>query len=121
MTKPIALVVEDDEDLAIIFAEAFMAAEYEPSVAHTGEDALVMLEKERPSIVLLDMHLPKMSGQSVLEHIRGSEQLKDIRVIIATADDMAAVGRPSQLADFTLIKPVRFQQLQLLAKRLYPK
>lgn len=120
MTKPLALVVEDDHDLAIIFAEAFEAADYNSEVTHNGEDAVELLKTIKPAIILLDMHLPKMSGQAVLEHVRSTEPLADIRVIIATADDMAAVGRPSQLANFTLIKPVRFQQLKLLASRLYP-
>lgn len=118
--KPLALIVEDDVDLAAIFAEAFSAAGYETMVRYDGEAALAVLADQMPAVVLLDMHLPKLSGEVVLRHIREDARLARTRVIIATADGTTTVGYPAEKANIVLVKPVRFQQLRHLAARLYP-
>lgn len=118
--KPLALIVEDDVDLAAIFAEAFGAAGYETMVTYDGEAALAVLADHLPLVVLLDMHLPKLSGEGVLRHIREDARLARTRVIIATADGTTTVGYPAEKANIVLVKPVRFQQLRHLAARLYP-
>jgi DNA-binding response OmpR family regulator len=54
----LALIVEDDEDLSFIFAEALRAAGYEPEIIQDGQLALDRLASFRPDVIVLDLHLP---------------------------------------------------------------
>ncbi|MBN1994647.1 MAG: response regulator [Anaerolineae bacterium] len=117
--NPFALIIEDDEELAIIFAEALRQAEFEPEIIRDGRAALARLAESRPAVVVLDLHLPHVSGKNILQLIRSSHWLTETRVIIATADPITAeMIRPQ--ADLVLLKPISFIQLQLLAARLRP-
>ena len=119
MNKPLALVVEDDYKQADIFAEALKAAEYEAEIIENGSKALKRLAEITPTIVLLDLHLPQLSGKELLDHIRTDERLAKIRVMITTADPILAQNLSGQ-ADLVLLKPIAFSQLRDLAARLRP-
>ena len=59
----LALIIEDDEDLASIFAEALRGIDYEVELAADGRSAKERLQNGvAPFIILLDMHLPHISG-----------------------------------------------------------
>ena len=115
--KPKALIVEDDEELQDVFSEALFQAGYTITLYSDGESALEYLDQEKPQLLLLDLHLPKRSGREILTHIRSSERLSDISVIIASADPSLA-DILSQEADLVLIKPISFTQLRDLARRM---
>jgi len=119
MGKPLALIVEDDESLADIYSQALQIAGFKTEVIMEGSAASTRLSTITPMLVVLDLHLPNVSGRDILRQIRASEQLANTQVIIATADPaMAELVRPD--ADFVLIKPISFSQLRNLAIRLIP-
>ncbi len=117
--KPLALIVEDDQKQATVFAQALRMAEFETEIIRDGIQALTRLDTVAPAMVVLDLHLPHVSGRDILQHIRADERLKNIRVILATADPHMAESLRSD-ADLVLLKPISFSQLRDLAKRLYP-
>ena len=117
MTSSLALIIEDDPDLATIFAEALHGAEFETEIIADGQTALARLDIIIPSVVVLDLHLPFASGRDILEHIRADARLNDTRVILATADGSLADTLESK-ADLILLKPISFSQLRNLAARL---
>jgi DNA-binding response OmpR family regulator len=113
---PLALIIEDDEDLGIIFTEALHLAGFETKTIRDGQVAMQELDLCQPIVIVLDLHLPHVSGVEILAKIRADERLKTAKVIIATADP-----RMSDLvedADFVLIKPISFAQLRDLSARL---
>ena len=117
--KPIAYVVEDNPDLASIFVEALSAAGYQTKMIHDGTEAFDAVLKDPPDLIMLDLHLPGLKGDEILRRIRDHEALKNIRVLIASADARMA----EQLRDertVVLNKPVGFVQLQHLARRFGP-
>ena len=120
MTKPHALIIKDEEMLATIFEQALSMAEYETEVVRDGREAMTRLDNDPvPNVITLDLHLPFVSGEDILYHIRASERLAKTKVIIATAD--ARMGDfLDKKADLVLIKPIRFSQLRDLASRLNP-
>ena len=121
MTQPVAFIVEDDEQLSLVFTHALQEAGYMTEIFFEGQKVLDRLADLKPYIIILDLHLPNVSGAKILNHVRSEEKLKDIRVIITSADaGLSTDPEIENKADFVLIKPVRFSQLQLLAKRLYP-
>jgi DNA-binding response OmpR family regulator len=119
MTKPLALIVEDDEDINEIFCQALIAAGFDTEIARDGKSALEFLEKITPTIVILDLHLPNVSGETILKHVRTTPRLEKVRVVITTADAVAAEFLRNQ-ADFVMVKPISYIQLRDLTKRLNP-
>jgi CheY-like chemotaxis protein len=65
MGKPVALVIEDEYDISIIFARALRQAGYETSIVRSGETALAWLAAEVPNLVILDLNLPRLPGTEV--------------------------------------------------------
>lgn len=119
MDKPIALVVEDEYDISLIFARALQSAGYETEIVRSGDTALTWLRAAIPNLVILDLQLPRVPGTQILHYIRTDPRLADIRVIVATAHANIAATLQDR-ADWVLIKPVNFGQLRDLAKRFSP-
>jgi DNA-binding response OmpR family regulator len=119
MTEPSALIVEDDADLSEIFREALSAAEFSTEVIRDGQVAQARLLEIVPTVVILDLHLPHVSGETLLKQIRATPQLNATRVVITTADAVAAEFLRDS-ADFVMVKPISYVQLRDLAKRLNP-
>ena len=90
MTKPFVLIIEDEAYLADIYALALQAVEFETDVASDGDMALSKLAEVIPDLVLLDLHLPRVAGRDILKYIRSDERLKDLKVILTTADALVA-------------------------------
>jgi DNA-binding response OmpR family regulator len=118
--NPLALIIEDDPDLSIIFSEALRKAGYESDVLLDGLAAREKLKLVVPALVILDMHLPHVSGIELLEQIRSDDRLKKVQVVIATADARMGEAMRDQ-ADFVMVKPISFTQLRELTARLKPK
>lgn len=119
MSNPLALIIEDDPDAATIFSEALQAAGFETEIVRTGDKALKRLAVTTPDAVVLDLHLPHVSGIDILRQIRAEARLAKTRIIIATADPRMAELLRGQ-ADLVLLKPISFSQLRDLAARLRP-
>ncbi len=83
-----------------------------------GLQAIETLADIEPSLVLLDLHLPGVTGDKVLESIRATERLKETTVIVATADPLMADTLNGQ-GDFVFLKPISFGQLRDLAVRFH--
>ena len=117
MENPLALIIEDNEDASVIFANALQEAGFECEIIRAGDVALARLAETTPSVVVLDLELPRVSGVEILRQIRADVRLAGTRVIIATAYPDLAAGLEEK-ADLVLFKPVSFIQLRDLATRL---
>jgi len=118
-SNPLALIVEDEYDIAMIFAKAVRAAGFETEITRAGDTALAWLSTNIPDVVILDLGLPVISGEDILDHIRANGRLADTRIIIATAYSILSEGIRDS-ADCILIKPIGFNQLRDLAARFMP-
>ena len=116
MSKPFVLIVEDHEDHTIIFDNAFAMAGFDTEVIMDGAVAQKRLAETEPAVVVLDLHLPKVSGQMLLRQIRSDERLTDTQVIVVTADEALAESK-IEGADLVLVKPIGFSHLRSIAKR----
>jgi len=115
----LALIIEDDEDLANIFAEALRGVGFEVELAADGKVAQERLTngETAPFLILLDMHLPYISGADLLTSIKKDAHFNDTTIIITTADARMGETYGDQV-DFVLIKPISFVQLRDLTARL---
>lgn len=83
MTK--ILLVEDDKNLREIYGVRLLAEGYDIVSAGDGEEALAMAIKERPSLIVSDVMMPKISGFDMLDILQSTTETKDIKVIMMTA------------------------------------
>ncbi len=117
--NPLAYIVEDNIDTVTIFRSALELAGYEVEVALDGAVAQQRLAALVPALIILDLHIPNVSGDILLKQIRSEERLKDTRVFLATADANMAAHLRDQ-AELVLLKPIGFSQLRDLAERFRP-
>lgn len=82
MTK--IAIIEDDQVINQMYRMKFEATGFDVSTASDGEAGVAMVEKTKPSIILLDLQMPRMNGAEALKIIRNSSWGKDIPVIILT-------------------------------------
>lgn len=120
MTDPLVLVIEDNDHLADIFAAGLQAANFKFEIVRDGRTALDRLAVITPDIVVLDLHVPKVSGQDILKSIRGDIRLARTKVMLATADPILA-ARLQNEANLVLLKPITSSQLRDMATYLHHK
>lgn len=114
----LAYVVEDDLDLAKIYSEALKLVGFEVETLLDGQLAYDRIKKQKPDFVLLDMHLPHVSGNEILWLTWFDDLLESIQFIIITADpDMEKIYSPKGYR--VLIKPMPFQAIVDVAQEIY--
>lgn len=116
MTRPLALVVEDDPQLSQIFTITLNES-FEVEAISDGTQALARLAEIVPHLLVLDIHLPGVSGAQILHTVRANARFDATRIILATASARHA-DELQDKADIVLLKPVSPSQLRDLAERL---
>ncbi len=91
------VIVEDNAALAEIYKVRMELLGYTCVVAYDGREALALIEKELPDLVLLDLIVPKVAGDQILEIMRGSEWGKHIKVLIIS--NLSEADAPAGLRD----------------------
>ncbi|HET7657469.1 MAG TPA: response regulator [Bacillales bacterium] len=77
------LIVDDQYGIRALLKEILQTAGYKTCEAANGVQALSIVEKEDPGLVLLDMKIPGMNGLQILKRVK--EKSKDTKVVIMTA------------------------------------
>lgn len=77
-------IVEDDQAIAEMYRLKFEADGYKVDTAGNGVLGLELIQKLKPDIVLLDIMMPEMSGDVMLEELRKTDWGKNIKVIVLT-------------------------------------
>lgn len=114
----LAYVIEDDGDLAKIYSEALKIAGFQVETLMDGQLAYNRIKEQRPDFVLLDMHLPHVSGNEILWLTWFDDLLESVKFTIITADpDMGRIYEPKGYQ--VLVKPVPFDALVEVAKEIY--
>ena len=90
MPKPKILVVDDDPDLVRALRLRLRANNYDVSTASDGYAAIAQAQKERPSLIILDLGLPVGDGFVVLDRLQSSDILSGVPVIVLSARDPQA-------------------------------
>lgn len=77
-------IIEDDQAIAQMYRLKFESEGYEVEMAEDGQIGLRLIEHMSPDIVLLDIMMPVMTGDEMLEKLRSTQWGKDIKVIMLT-------------------------------------
>jgi CheY-like chemotaxis protein len=84
------LVVDDEANITSIIEEHFTSLGYVVDVAHDGAAALIQAAAVRPDVVLLDVTMPKISGDEVLDRLRAIDPTLPIVILTGNADESLA-------------------------------
>jgi DNA-binding NtrC family response regulator len=111
------LIVDDDVPWSETAAEALREVGFEVHLAHNGDQGAALLEREPPSVVILDVHLPGLSGLELLHQFRQRDRFTP--VIMVSGDDQAAIQdrAMSEGASAFLRKPVSLSLLLRAVER----
>jgi two-component system cell cycle response regulator DivK len=85
MAKPNILLVEDLDDNATLVRRVLTARGYEVLWANTGEKGLDIASEHPLGLILLDLGLPDIDGQTLVRYFRNMPNLKDIPIVVVTA------------------------------------
>ena len=127
--RPCVLIVDDDDDDVLLIKRALATASPCAAVARVdnGLDAMLLLRKEtpyeharRPTLVLLDLNMPVISGREVLQQIKSDDSLKSVPVVVlTTSDDGRDIAECyARHANSYVIKPVDLAEFRELITSL---
>jgi DNA-binding response OmpR family regulator len=105
------LVVEDDKEMRGLLAEVLRVAGYPVITANNGAQALVEMYRTRPSLILLDLMMPGMSGQQFRAAQLHDPAVSGIPVVCVSAAFDAAAAAAAMGAVGCVIKPIHFDEL----------
>ena|SRR5258708_2598171 len=115
---PLALVVEDDLDLSLLFKAALSEDGFETLTANSAKEAIRLLGTHTPDIAFIDMNMPEYPGTLVLAHIRDTKRLSKIKTVVVTGNDRTDSRAQEFNVDLFLVKPVAIGDIVQLAHRL---
>jgi two-component system, cell cycle response regulator DivK len=117
------MVVEDFEDNRFMMRRLLEMSGYRVLEAINGEDAVELARREHPSLILMDLSLPLLDGLAATRRIRQVRELQHIPIVAVSAHDTADFHAEALAAGCNdyVTKPIDFDQLEALLKRLLPK
>ena len=114
------LVCDDEQKICSLLTQYFALKGYEVRAANRGDEALALVDVFQPSVVLLDLLMPGMTGVEILKELKGHHP--SIKVIMLSAADHQDVAQGAiQLgADSYICKPANLAQLEHLVSGCWP-
>lgn len=77
-------IIEDDRPIAAMYTMKLKAADYDVSVAYDGEEGLELCQKTKPNLILLDIKMPQLNGDEMLQKLRETDWGSDVQVVVLT-------------------------------------
>ena len=110
------LIADDEPNIAAALEYLLQRSGYDVSIARNGEEALKLIEQNRPDLVLLDVMMPLRSGYEVCQVMRAREDWRHIKIVVLTAKGREADANKGMAlgADLYITKP--FSNRDLIAK-----
>jgi two-component system phosphate regulon response regulator PhoB len=117
------LIVEDNASLLDILIQFVKRAGYQPLVADTGAAALAWISVTRPDLILIDLGLPDMTGESVIESLKADPRTRAVPIIVQTAfESNERTDRALDIgADEVMVKPINLKTITEVLRRYLPE
>jgi putative two-component system response regulator len=118
MDKQKTIMIVDDTEINIIILVEALKEDYDLIVAINGVEAIEILEKETPDLILLDIMMPEMDGYDVLKSLKDNQKLKHVPVILLSAitdSDSKSMGFSLGAVDY-VTKPFEIVEVKARVK-----
>jgi len=118
--KHLILVIDDSPTIRTLVQKGLEAAGFQASVAKDGKEALAMIEKKRPDLILSDINMPVMDGIELCKTVHANADLAGIPFVTMSANsDRAIMRRMLEWgASSYLVKPFNLEQLIITIEKL---
>lgn len=114
------LVVDDDPVLVRLVKELLKNQGFVVETAKDGIDAMVMVKKEKPDLIVLDIMMPELNGYDVLRALKFTDEYKDIPVLLLTAREQELDKRIGEMMGIDYLqKPVQREALVEKIKKIF--
>ena len=115
---PLVLIVDDDEGMLILMAEALRAEGYEVATAESAKDAHATLQTHSPDLMLLDLKLKDIDGPTLISQLQAEKSLVPFVVVTGQGDEKVAVEVMKQGAlDYVMKDTALIDLLPAVVKR----
>jgi CheY-like chemotaxis protein len=104
------LVVEDNDDLVLLYSTAFSPFGYTIHEARSTAEAIGVLQTVTPTLVILDIEMPDALGNRVINHIRSDSRFGETKIVIVTANDIYQ-NKLGDMVDGFFVKPINVAEL----------
>lgn len=117
---PTILLAEDEASYAVVVEMLLEADGYQVAKVADGREALTWLREHTPSLAVLDVAMPHMTGLEVCARMKRVSRLKHVPVVILTAlrDNGTREGAREAKADALVLKPLEGKDFRSLVRRL---
>ena len=116
------LIVDDDEKVRLFVQELLLPLGYPVFLAVDGQDALQIMRKEKPDLLVLDLAMPKMHGYEVCKRVRSDSDpaISGVKIIVISAKNYPVDMKTAKDAgaDMYLVKPFGLQELRDAVSKL---
>ncbi len=119
--QPRVLLVDDEPDTLQLLRKILQADGYQISQATNGLEALELLEREKPDLILLDVVMPGMDGMAVLETIRQRDPITGVIMVSALSSEELLVRAMFQGADDFVNKPFALKHIRIRIRQTLEK
>ncbi|MFC1862567.1 response regulator [Thermodesulfobacteriota bacterium] len=109
------LVIDDDDLVLGIISNLLNYIGYQVSTAGNGEEGIRLLNNTQPNLIITDINMPVMDGNSVAQYVRNSSTFKDTPIIAITGN---SCDIKKGLFNNILTKPFKTEQLLYLIESL---
>ncbi len=119
-TSNYILVAEDDQDVAFLITEMLKEEGYEYVWAQDGQEALEIMDKQMPNLLITDIMMPRMDGIELIKKIREEDDKRHLPIIVVSArteDADRLIGLEAG-AEVYLGKPFNSEELMLRVRKL---
>ena len=103
--KPTILVVDDDGPILVLMRNVLREFGFDAITAASGEAALDAARDQRPSLILVDRHMPGMSGDQVIANLRAEPGLLRVPILMLSGEPVSASEVARLGADGAVLKP----------------
>lgn len=118
--NPTVLVADDNDDTRQMFQSLLAAKGYRVIEASDGEQAVEVVQRENPGLVLLDLQLPRLNGLDVIHRLRKDLGLIDVPLVVITGYDNHFDTAVAAGCDDYLVKPIDFDRLDAILHYYVP-
>lgn len=111
--RPLLLLVEDFEELYELYSDFLAGAGYAVEGSDNGVEAVAFARRRRPSLILMDLGLPRMDGWQAILHLKSQDDTRHIPIIALTGQVQRRYAERAREAgaDAVLLKPCPLSQL----------
>jgi two-component system response regulator YesN len=114
----IVLIADDDHHTLVLLEQVIKPYNVQVIQAEDGEQAMKVLQECTPSIMLLDMLMPRVSGAEVLDYVAQTPRLNQMQVVVISAHRQYEYSGHASRANAYLVKPVRPKDIRDAVQRV---